>query len=326
MNTTLIFHRAYDRGGLSSDANTHRGNFRGKAVLQFDPVQRYIANPNNPGQQINQCIARCWVEDQKAFEFTWPALRFPINQVVSCSTGPQNGNQKRENACPMPSGSSSATGKNDSASSSRPISPASSADNGKNSSTFSITRGPSLSSSSSSSSGAASSSAASGSSAPSPLCYPFEDPDAGPGHVGCQCSGSTGLVPFMSNTASDAAFNICGYTKLPSNIPSSSVKPFTTTDFTNGNVLSCASSTYFNYAVDTRAECAGPSTAVSTISSIYASYQSSLTAASASSASMASASETSASAALAPAKPSSGCKIWDAVTFYLVEVYGIDSK
>ena len=130
----------------------------------------------------------------------------------------------------------------------------------------------------------------------------------------------------MTNTASASSFNSCGYTALPGPVTSSSVPPFTTTDATNGEVLRCPSSTYFNFAVNTQAECAGGSTVISTISSIHTSYESSQSVASASRASEASVSSASAaSASSAAAVPSGACKLWDAGLYYLIQVYDINA-
>lgn len=135
------------------------------------------------------------------------------------------------------------------------------------------------------------------------------------------------MFPFLTSTD-----NECGYTAIPTSVSHSSEPPFTMTDTTDGKVYSCATSTFYNYAVNTNAECAGASTPVSTVSSIYASYQSSISSvsvsesksiASASKASVVSASKASASSAAA-AVPSGDCKIWDAGLYYLLQVYGIN--
>ena len=318
----------YDRTGLGPDPATHAGTYRGKALLQFDPVQTTVPDPNKPGQNINQCKVQCWLEDQLAFSHQWNALTQPINQVVDCNNNNNQGgtgNQKRQNACPLPSGSGTASGGTSTAS--RGTATASGTDSvSKASNTASNT----ASTTSGGGGGSGSQSATitpspTKSPAPKPLCIPYQDPDSGPGNSGCQCTGTTGLLPFMSNTASASSFNVCGYTTLPGSAPSSTIEPFITT-INDGQVYSCASSTYYNFAVNTEASCAGASSVVSTVSSIYASYQSSQSAASASSASAASASAAAASASAAAAKPSGNCKIWDAGLYYLIEVYGINSK
>jgi hypothetical protein len=87
---------------------------------------------------------------------------------------------------------------------------------------------------------------------------------------------------------------------------STSVKPFTATS-ANGEMLSYASSTYFDYTVETSVECAGASSVISTVTSITSAYSVST----ASVASIASASAASASWASDAAKPSAECAIID---------------
>ena len=90
------------------------------------------------------------------------------------------------------------------------------------------------------------------------------------------------------------------FTAPPTPSPTSH-PPFTETQ-SNGLILSCASSTYYNYAVDENAMCAGSNKVISTITSIYTKYTASVAAAqSASANSAASASAASASAAAASA-------------------------
>lgn len=130
----------------------------------------------------------------------------------------------------------------------------------------------------------------------------------------------------MSNTASASNFDICGYTSLPKSVTATSLPPFTTTE-SDGEVVSCASSTYFNFAVDENASCAGATKVVSTVASIASAFSVS-SASSASSASIASASSSSSSwSSAATATPSAGCWILDDDGFgdSLFEVYGINS-
>ncbi|KAL9054764.1 MAG: hypothetical protein Q9162_003962 [Coniocarpon cinnabarinum] len=273
----------------------------GKALTNYDP-HADLESSKPFGYQT-------WGEGDVALQDAWG----------SCS-----GNQKRQvdGSCPASiSGSGSASASGSSTATSSTSTSSSSGSSGFSTSTTSrpssITSVPSTTSSSSTSQ--------------SIICSPFADPDAGPGHSGCQCDGTTGLIPMMSNTASASDFNICGYTALPATVTSTSVPPFTTTDSSNGDVYSCATSTYFNYAVNTQASCAGASTVVSTVSSIYASYQSSKSVASASAASVASASSASASSAsaasasAAAATPSGSCKLWDTGVSYLIQVYDINT-
>ncbi|TKX21471.1 hypothetical protein C1H76_6545 [Elsinoe australis] len=175
-----------------------------------------------------------------------------------------------------------------------------------------------------------------GSTTSTQLCYPYQNPRAGPDKQGCQCNGIAGLVPYLSNSASSTPFNICGYTALPT-LTTTSVPPFTSTDFRNGFVYSCASSSYYNMAVNTILDCAGSSTVVSTVMTIYTAYaassaslasadsaSSASSSSSASAASAASASEAAAaSSATAAAKPKAKCLIWDSISHYTLQVYDI---
>ncbi|KAL9125723.1 MAG: hypothetical protein Q9217_005115 [Psora testacea] len=112
-------------------------------------------------------------------------------------------------------------------------------------------------------------------------------------------------------------FNKCGYTISPT-IGSTSVPPFTVTE-SDGEVLVCETSTYYNYIVNTNAECAGPSTAILTVASAYSSSRA-VYIASASSASA------EASWSSAAAVPSAACSILNDDGFgdSLFEVYGIN--
>ncbi len=156
-------------------------------------------------------------------------------------------------------------------------------------------------------------------------CYPFEDPDAGPVTPQCQCDGLDGFYPYLSSTSGQSSYNGCGYTTSPTKASATSVPGFTTTK-SDGEVVSCATSTYYNYAVNTIPTCAGSTQVISTVASIASVY--SVSAASAASAVAASVSAASASAAWssAAAVPSAGCWIlsddgWGDSAF---EVYGIN--
>ena len=104
-------------------------------------------------------------------------------------------------------------------------------------------------------------------------CSPFQDPDTGITQALCQCDGLTGKYPALTSTSGVSDFNQCGYTAPPT-VGSTSVPPSTTTD-ADGEVLVCETSTYYNYIVNTSAECAGSSTAISTVASIALAYSSS---------------------------------------------------
>ena len=106
-------------------------------------------------------------------------------------------------------------------------------------------------------------------------CYPFADPDAGPAAPQCQCDGLDGFYPYLSSTTGQTKYNPCGYTKSPTKASATSVPGFTTTE-SDGDVVSCASSTYYNFAVDENPSCAGSTQIFSTVSSIASVYSASV--------------------------------------------------
>lgn len=133
-------------------------------------------------------------------------------------------------------------------------------------------------------------------------CYPFADPDAGPAPPLCQCDGMDGFYLAMTATTDNLSAGGCQYTAPPTPSPTAH-SPFTETRL-DGLILSCASSTYFNYAVDESAMCAGSSKVISTITSIYTAYTASVASAqSAAAASSRSAAVAAASASAAAAAP-----------------------
>ena len=107
------------------------------------------------------------------------------------------------------------------------------------------------------------------------VCYPYADPDAGPAPPQCECDGLDGFYPYLSSTSGQSNYNPCGYTTSPTTAPATSVAPFTTTE-SDGEVVSCASSTYYNYAVNTIPTCAGTTKVVSTVASIASVYSASV--------------------------------------------------
>ena len=168
---------------------------------------------------------------------------------------------------------------------------------------------------------------ANGSSAsPSPtssyFCYPFQDPDKGPVTPRCECDGLQGFYPYLSSTTGETNYNPCGYTASPTEASTTSVPGFTTTQ-SDGAVVSCASSTYENFAVNENPTCAGSTKTVSTVASVASVYSAS-TASAISVASIASASAAAESAAAAV--PSAACWILgdDGFGDSSFEVYGIN--
>ncbi len=157
------------------------------------------------------------------------------------------------------------------------------------------------------------------------FCYPFEDPDAGPAPPQCECDGLSGFYPYLSSSTGQQSYNPCGYTTSPTTAPASSLAPFITTE-SDGDVVSCASSTYYNYAVNTIPTCAGATKVISTVASIASAYSVSA-ASSASVVSVASVSSASDAAwSSAAAVPSAACWILDDDGFgdSAFEVYGIN--
>lgn len=155
-------------------------------------------------------------------------------------------------------------------------------------------------------------------------CYPFADPDAGPTTPECQCDGLPGFYPYLSSSTGQKSYNPCGYTTSPTPASATS-SPFTTTE-SDGEVVSCASSTYYNYAVNTIPTCAGATKVISTVASIASVYSAS-SASAASKASVASVSSASDAAwSSAAAVPSAACWILDDDGFgdSAFEVYGIN--
>ena len=159
-------------------------------------------------------------------------------------------------------------------------------------------------------------------------CYPFQDPDAGPAApAGCECDGLDGTFPYLSSATGQSNYNPCGFTTTPTTATSTAV-PFTTTE-SNGNVVSCASSTYYNFAVNTIPTCAGATSVISTIASIASAYSistASITSVASVSAASAAAASSSAIYASAAAVPSASCSILsdDGVGDSSFKVYGIN--
>ena len=167
-------------------------------------------------------------------------------------------------------------------------------------------------------------------------CTPFQKPAEGPGAEGCHCEGLEGDFPFLPEPTDGSPWDLCGYTTMPTHA-TTTVTPFTVTE-ENGEVVACASSTYYNYIVNHNAECAGATQVISTVSSIASSYAeaSSSSAAAASSAAAETSAEAASSSAAAAstswsaaaAAPSAECWILEDYGFFgessLFQVYGIN--
>ena len=328
-------------------------NAKGKVLIQYTNQQWN----DDLGDDVicpQQAIYKLWFEENNVATHTWPAAG---NQIVGGGTG----NQKRAAACSrIQSGSGTATatgtatvntntastntaGTNTAGTNTNTAGPSTNTNTNANTNTNTntntniatntgtqsgfttsvisgsntITAGPTTTSGT----GATGSSQASTSYA----CYPFEDPDAGPVTPQCQCDGLPGFYPYVSSTTGQTSYNPCGYTTSPTPAPTSSVPPFITTE-SDGDVVSCASSTYYNYAANTIPTCAGATKVISTVASIASVYSASL-ASSASVASVASVSSASDAAwSSAAAVPSAACWILDDDGFgdSAFEVYGIN--
>ena len=306
---------------ITQDPSTDTAN--GKILIQYTNDQQ-----NDMGEQLvcpQQAIYKVWFEQNMVSEHTWA----PAGNQIAGGTG----NKKRQNgACSAgQSGSTTATGTNTGSTNTNSNTQTNTNTNTKTntatntgtnsgfttstiSSPNTITTGPTRTS--------GVGTTASSQSSTTYSCYPFEDPDAGPAAPQCQCDGLTDLYPTVSSTAGQSSYNLCGYgTTSPTTAPASSVAPFTTTE-ANGEVVSCASSSYYNYAVNENPTCAGATKVISTVASIASVY-------SASSASSVSASVASASNAAwssAAAVPSAACWILsdDGFGDSSFEVYGIN--
>ena len=146
-------------------------------------------------------------------------------------------------------------------------------------------------------------------------CYPFQDPDGGPGPQGCECDGLDGIFPYLNSSTDQSNYSPCGFTTTPTTA-SSTAESFMTTE-SSGDMVSCASSGYYNYAVNSIPTCEGATSVVATVASIASKYSAStasiasVTSLSVASMSASSATAASVSAAYASlmAAPSAGCLI-----------------
>ena len=315
---------------ITQDPN--HDNAKGKVLIQYTNEQWN----DDFGDDIicpQQAIYKLWFEENNVATHTWPAAG---NQIVGGT-----GNQKRAAACSLNrsrSGTATGTGTNTAGTNTGSTNTAGTNTGGTNtntntntatssepksgfatsvvSSSNTITAGPTTTSGT----GATGSSQSSTSYA----CYPFQDPDAGPAPPRCQCDGLPGYYPYLSSSTGQQSYNPCGYTTSPTPASTTS-SPFTTTE-SDGEVVSCASSTYYNYAVNTIPTCAGATKVISTVASIASVY--SVSAASlASVASVASVSSASDAAwSSAAAVPSAACWILDDDGFgdSAFEIYGIN--
>ena len=300
-------------------------NAKGKILIQYTNDQQ-----NDMGDQLvcpQQAIYKVWFEENMVSEHTWPAAG---NQITGGT-----GNKKRQNgACSAAqSGTNTATGTNTAGSNTNTNTQTNANSNTVTntatntasnsgfttsiiSSSNTITIGPTMTS------GAGTT--GSSHSSTSYFCYPFQDPDAGPSPPRCECDGLDGYYPYLSSTSGQSNYNPCGYTTSPTTVAATPA-PFTTTE-SDGEVVSCASSTYYNYAVNTIPTCAGATKVISTVASIASVYSASV-ASSASVVSVASvASASDAAWSSAAAVPSAACWILDDDGFgdSAFEVYGIN--
>lgn len=319
---------------ITQDPN--HDNAKGKVLVQYTNQQWN----DDFGDDIicpQQAIYKLWFEGNNVATHKWPAAG---NQVVAGT-----GNQKRAGACSLNrsgSGTATATGTNTAGTNTAGTNTGGTNTGSTNtntnvntntntatdtgtrsgfttsvvSSSNTITAGPTTTS--------GASATASTQSHTTYACYPFADPDAGPTTPECQCDGLPGFYPYLSSSTGQKSYNPCGYTTSPTPASATS-SPFTTTE-SDGEVVSCASSTYYNYAVNTIPTCAGATKVISTVASIASVYSAS-SASAASKASVASVSSASDAAwSSAAAVPSAACWILDDDGFgdSAFEVYGIN--
>lgn len=314
---------------ITQDPN--HDNAKGKVLVQYTNEQWN----DDFGDDIicpQQAIYKLWFEGNNVATHKWPAAG---NQLVAGT-----GNQKRAAACSLNrsgSGTATATGTNTAGTNTAGTNIGSTNTNtniktNTNTATDTATKsGFTTSVVSSSDTITAGPTTTSGAGATASTqshttyaCYPFADPDAGPTTPECQCDGLPGFYPYLSSSTGQQSYNPCGYTTSPTPASATS-SPFTTTE-SDGEVVSCASSTYYNYAVNTIPTCAGATKVISTVASIASVYSAS-SASAASKASVASVSSASDAAwSSAAAVPSAACWILDDDGFgdSAFEVYGIN--
>ena len=151
------------------------------------------------------------------------------------------------------------------------------------------------------------------------FCTPYQNPAQGD-TGGCRCEGVEGDVPFLPSPTDGGDYDPCGYTDMPS--PATTSAPAFTMTETNGDIISCASATHYNLAVNDIAECAGATQVVGTAEAIASSHDA------ATSAVAASESAASASWSEAAASPSAKCVnlgdggFFDEATEF--QIYGIN--
>ena len=309
---------------ITQDPNTDTA--KGKILIQYTNDQQ-----NDMGERLvcaQQAIYKVWFEENMVSEHTWP----PAGDQIAGGIGKK---KRQDGACSAAqSGSNTATGTNtgDTNTNSNTQTNANTnsktytaTDTGTNSgfSTSTISSSNTITTGPTRTSGVGMTGSSQFSTSYS--CYPYEDPDAGPAAPQCECDELDGLYPYLSSTAGQSNYNPCGYTTSPTTAPASSVAPFTVTE-SDGEVVSCASSTYYNYAVNTIPTCAGATKVVSTVASIASVYSASV-ASSVSAASVASiASASNVAWSSAAAVPSAACWILadDGFGDSAFEVYGIN--
>lgn len=309
---------------ITQDPN--HDNAKGKVLVQYTNEQWN----DDFGDDIicpQQAIYKLWFEGNNVATHKWPAAG---NQLVAGT-----GNQKRAAACSLNrsgSGTATATGTNTAGTNIGSTNTNTNIKTNTNTATDTATKSgftTSVVSSSDTITAGPTTTTGAGATASTQshttyACYPFADPDAGPTTPECQCDGLPGFYPYLSSSTGQQSYNPCGYTTSPTPASATS-SPFTTTE-SDGEVVSCASSTYYNYAVNTIPTCAGATKVISTVASIASVYSAS-SASAASKASVASVSSASDAAwSSAAAVPSAACWILDDDGFgdSAFEVYGIN--
>ena len=307
----------------SLETSNDETKVKGKALIDFSP-QQYILESGANGKKVSVGQWRLWVDGRVVTSVDFQNPSIPPN--------PERQNIALLSTCGTNSNVSTASTES-------PVSPESTLSSIRaNSTLITLTTAAPLNSSTNSASPSIALSTLShgpttkkasitATTTPTPTftvsCNAYQDPHAGPAPLQCECEGLDGIFCPLSSSSGATSFNPCGYTTSPTPC-ASTAQPFTVTQ-SDGAVVSCASSSYYDYGINTVPTCAGSTQVVSTVASIASAYSASVAASiSASSASAASASA-SASYAAAAAVPSAYCNIlsdWDVGSSF--EVGGIN--
>ena len=73
----------------------------GKLILQYDPAERLVANPQNPCEVTQCAMIRTYLEDRMTWEQTWPA-NFAQMLLLPAEGGDPGKFKRQDDACPLP--------------------------------------------------------------------------------------------------------------------------------------------------------------------------------------------------------------------------------